>query len=183
MVNEQAVKVSLQELLREKQARLCEGLTRWGEPVELHQITRTNMSPPSGYVYVVIFTPTVRLEDEPSSGRTVAVPQLMRPEYDCTITIVDPAVPDGGIDDEDEPYEHSHDVMDMLALRTASLIRGQHFYGTTYKTELRRPERQVVVRDLSGSVLDLETQSYVPLAKQLLFTVVGRCFSDDALYT
>jgi len=107
---------AIRSLLSEYSTYLTYGFSHQGQPRQIVQIALSPMTAPTGYyhIYVEVRAATSRPLSSISSGKT-----MRNVEYECTIHVVDAAMPQGLAV---EPYEAMHSDFRELGNRIVSLL-------------------------------------------------------------
>jgi hypothetical protein len=183
-VYEQKVLDSLKTLVDNNKTTLMTGITYQGAAKTIHQITTTNLAPPSGYPYILIYCSGVKEQSNLTEAPTVRHPRR-KANYRIRIEVTDQAILVTG---DDEAYEQSHRDYRLFIDRLVYLLRTQTWIGTLPKTQLTRAagdnDRAIDVQNLSGTWQDTEMNWWAILHSQLSFELIDECVdaSDAQLY-
>ena len=183
---EQPVLDALKTLISDNESTLLTGITFQGGQKTIHQITTSNLTPPSGYPYILIYCTEVLEESNLSTGAspTVRHPKRRAP-YQIRIEITDQAIVRS---DDNQAYEQSHKDFRLFIDRIVNLIRTQTWIGTSPKTQLNRSagvdDRVIRKQNLSGTWQDVEKNWWATLHSVLSFELIDGCVdtSDESLY-
>lgn len=183
---EQAHLDNLKALIVANESTLMTGITFQGAAKTIHQITTTNLTPPTGYPYILIYSPTNRERSNLEGGSSPTVNHPRRKAtYPIVIEITDQAVVSS---DDDEAYETAHSNFRLFIDRLCKLIKDQTWIGTNPRAKLVRgdgdDDRVISKQNLSGTWQDTESNWWATLHTQLDFELIDECVdsSDAQLY-
>ena len=179
-MNEKAVVEAYRAFIVSKESTIVEGITFQGQPKAFHQVVGTNLTPPTGYLYILVICLG-------GPERSQPVTNMQRPTrmtaYRMRIEITDQALYTQG---ETSPYSQMHDDFRLIVDRIADLIEKENWIGTTPKVRLQRQEgegdRQIEKLNLSGIWQDARNVSWATLHSQLNFTAEGYVDTTVGLY-
>lgn len=175
-----AVKQLLKDLIldQDNKATLLSGLSKQGRERGIATITTSSLTPPNGYLYIVITIPSSNEKSDPKAGVKTARHPIRMAEYAVEIIIADEALMSIT---EDEHYERMQTDFDNFVDRLVALIKDQTWIGTSPKLQLkRRPsdgDREIKKDELSSTVPDTESNEWAGLYAILRFTLEDKCVS------
>lgn len=182
-MNEVAVKTALRDLIVDNQALLLNGIIHQGVQREIAQIALSNLTPPQGYYYILIYITEARESSQVPVAQNVRQPRSQT-IYPVQIEITDQAQIQTG---ETEAYEVMHNDFDLFGDRLVKLIRTQTWIGNGPKFELQRvssgdTDRSIVKRNLSGTFVDTEGTDMALLHATLNFNLIQKCSGENELF-
>lgn len=182
-MNESAVKTALRDLISSNEAVLTLGLVHQGKQRSFAQVTRSNLTPPAGYYYIIIMIPS-SVERSSARSRTQVRNPVREAVYQVQVEIYDEANMDQDFDDE--VYEHMHLDFDTLTDRVIKLVRDQEWISASERLKLVRSpdntDRTITKQSVSGTWGDTETAEVAMLGCRITFALVGECLDDTDLY-
>lgn len=175
-LNEKAVVDSLKSLLIDNEADILAGLTYQGQQAYFHAVVTTNLAPPSGYPWLLVYCNSATEKSRPTGGRNMRNPSSIG-EYAIQIEYTDQAQVTYG---EEFPYQEMHDTHRIATDRMVNLIEEQTWIGTAPKLKLKRDigmaeDRIINKENLSGQWFDTENNLWATLHTQLTFILVDEC--------
>lgn len=176
-----SVKADLRELIRSNEDALIQGMVHQGQQRFIKQVALSNLTPPSGYYYILVYVTDQR---EFTRGQTSTVQKpTPQAEYEVQLEVSDEALVQIG---DLEAYETMHLDFDRFTDRLVDLIREQSWFGSDPKRKLKRAageqDRRVEKSNLSGTFVDTENNSTATLYCQIRFTLVEECVDRSKLY-
>lgn len=180
-MNEKLVIEGVRNFIETNEASITQDIVFQGSQKALHQIVGSNLTPPTGYPYILVICTAVREQSKPQ------VSNMQQPSreaiYSIRIEFTDQALYTQG---EEYPYQQMHDDFRVMVDRLINLIRVQNWVTTTPKLRLQRNDsendRLVTKNNLSGTWQDTEGSWWATLHSQISFNLEG-CVDDTQLYT
>lgn len=177
-MNEARVVASLKQLISDNADNLCFGLVHQEQARRFMQITTSNLTPPIGYYYLLIYVTDVAEKTQPSAIKNTARGSRMT-RYGIQMELADEAMVQAG---DDEAYETMHNDFRVLSDRLAELIESNVRIGTNPTLVLERDslnDRVVTKTNLSGTWTDTEGNGWASLYCQFTFGLVDGCGTTD----
>ena len=179
-MSETLVRNAVKELLVDNSNLFVSGLETQGNPRVIHQISKSQLTPPTGYYYINIYVTTVDVEDNPKF-KTTSIPPSQA-IYSINIEISDYAYQ--AIDDEDQLFEKMDGEFQLLTDRIVAKIRESRWItdNSTSKEFKLYNSRRVSKNNLSTS-WEEASQYHALLYSRITFQVIDECTDDVNLYT
>ncbi len=179
-MNEKLVIEAVRDFIVTNEATIVQGIVFQGIPKGLHQVVGSNLTPPTGYPYVLVICTAAREQSQPQVMNTQQPSR--QAIYSIRIEFTDQALYTQG---EDYPYQTMHDDFRLMVDRLINLIRTQNWVTATPKLRLQRQEsendRLVTKNNLSGTWQDTEGAWWATLHSQITFSLEG-AIDDTGLY-
>ena len=178
-MNENAARLALKSLIVDNADMLVDGFSKQGASREIHQVTTSSLTPPTGYFFVSIIVTNSVAEVREGFGRTTAVPPSQA-TYSIAIDIADYALGDPS---EDQLFEKLDSEFQIFTDRIVSLIRETRFLthdDTGLKFRLT-DSRSVTKNNVSAN-WEEAAQYAALLGCRITFTLLEECTDDSTLY-
>lgn len=183
-MNNAYVKQSLKELILSNESELVGDFVHQGNQRFIKHIALTNLDPPHGYYYILIYIPDASTFTQ-TEGKTVRRPRETT-EYTVQMEISDQAVVQPG-DWTSEAYETMALDFDKFVGRLIELVRGVNFTDDENTIRLKRDiseaDRRIDRADLSGNYQNTEQENVALLYSQLRFTLEEQCVDTSRLHS
>jgi hypothetical protein len=178
-MNESAVRRALKTLILENEDILVSGLTFQGNPRNIHQVTTSSITPPTGYYFVSISTTTDNALNRRNFGRTVSVPPS-EARYDVLIELADYAIGDPS---EDQLFEKMDTDFQLFSDRLISILRKSRWIidEETASQFVLDGERRVS-KNNTGTNWEEAAQYHAMLYCRITFQLLEECTDDSKLY-
>ncbi len=183
-MNEGHVKQSLKDLVLNNENMLMADLIHQGQQRQIVQVALSNLTPPQGYYYILVYITGARefsrLQSSVTQRPTAAA------EYDIQIEVADEAL----VQQEDifsEAYQTMALDFDKFTDRLVTLIREQNWIGDEPKLKVKRgtgeSDRRVEKVNQSGNYLNTEQNEVASLNAAIQFTLIEECVDTTGLYS
>lgn len=183
-MNEAYTKDSLRDLLLANENTLVSGLTHQGQQRAIRQVALSNLTPPGGYYYILVYLTDAREFSRPQ-GSIMQNPTAVA-EYDVQLELSDEAILQQA-DIHTEAYETMAMDFDKFSNRIVKLLREQSWIGDEPKLKLKRgsgeADRRIEKSNLSGNYTDTEEREVALLYCQIRFTLIEECVDTEGLYS
>lgn len=178
-MNELAARKAIKQLLVNNKDVFVDGLVFQGNPREIHQITMSQLTPPTGYYFINIYVSNVR-DTNNSIFKNAAKPPTIS-EYDINIEISDYAV--GDYYTEDQLFERMDGDFQLFTDRIVAKLR-----ETMYITDIDSGisftilDGKNIIKNNLSSTWEEATEYHAILYSRINFTLVDNCNDDSTLY-
>lgn len=177
-MNENAVRQAIKTLITNNASTLVTGLTFQGQPREIHQITTSLFTPPTGYYFIAISCIS-NIETIRTGFKTTAVPPSQA-TYQMSIEVSDYAI---ATDSDEEPFEQMDTDFQILTDRLISLLREERWIVNTSKsTQYRLDNERRITKNNLSQIWEDAAQYHAMLYCRVTFNLIEECTDSDNLY-
>lgn len=183
-MNIKKVKESLRTLILNNESTLIGSIEHQGQLRRIAQVALTNLTPPQGYYYILVYISDA-VEMTQTSGQTTARPKRMV-DYTVQIEISDEAMVQYS-DQMTQAYESMALDFDLFTDRLVNLLENRNWLDAGNSLKLKRgtgpSDRRIEKSVFSDpSFRTTEGDAVALLYAQLRFNVVEECTDTEALY-
>ena len=177
-MNELAVRSTIKDLIVNNGETLVTGLTFQGQPRNVHQVTYSSLTPPTGYYYINITVQSVRTNNRTGFGRTTAL-SPSEAEYSVNIDVSDYAIAYPG---EDQLFEKMDADFQLFTDRIVSKLRESYWLTNSSGLQFRLDEERNVTKNNISTTWEEASQYHALLYSRITFTLIEECTDDSTLY-
>lgn len=178
-MNESTLRKTIKTLIKNEESDLVLGLSFQGLSRNIHQITTSSLTPPTGYYFINIVVTNYSARTRNGFGNTTSVPPS-EAEYSVLIEISDYAI---GNPTEDQLFEKMDYDFQLFTDRIVDKLRENRYMtdidsGTKFTLD---DERNVNKTNISAS-WEEAAQYHALLHSRITFDVLQECTDSSTLY-
>jgi hypothetical protein len=177
-MNELAVRVAIKQLIEDSENELVQGLTMQTLPRTIHQVTYSQLTPPSGYYFLNVIVSNSSTGNRSGTGRTVSLP-ASEATYTVYIDISDYAVAQYG---EDQLFESMDAQFQLFTDRLVSKLRETYWLPSSNGLSFRLDNDRTVTKTNFNTSWEEAAQYHALLYSRINLTVLEECTDDNSLY-
>lgn len=177
-MNELAVRQTIKNLILVNSPLLVIGLTLQGQPRNVHQVTYSSLTPPTGYYYINITVSNIRTNNRRGFGRTAAM-SPSEAEYTVNIDISDYAV---GTPGENQLFEKMDAEFQLFTDRLVAILRENYRLTNSSGLTFRLDDERNVTKNNISTSWEEAAQYHALLYSRITFALIEECTDDSTLY-
>ncbi len=179
-MNENAARKAIKQIIQNNCDKLVEGLEFQGALKTIHQITTSDLTPPTGYYYISISIVDSRENNKQGFGRTTATTQQSA-TYDIIIEISDYVTANPGVGEE--IFEASDSQFQIFTDRIVNILKENNtITEEDTKLTFQLEETKTIRKRNATDRWDDVSQYHAILYSRLSFSLVQKCVDDSSLY-
>lgn len=177
-MNELAVRRTIKQVILANESTLIQGLELQGLPRNIHQVTYSTLTPPTGYFFLAISTTNDDTRNRSNFGRTTGL-TMSEAVYNVNIDVSDYVV---GTPGEDQLFEKMDAEFQLFTDRLVSKLRETYRLTDSSGLTFRLDNDRNVTKNNLGTSWEEAAQYHALLYCRITFSLIEECTDDTTLY-